>query len=162
MSQGSGENTNSSQKVIDFNEVRTQKLDEKRRKTERIFFKQLLGVYCVTEQQNHESLKAIEPVDISETGMSFQVPYDVNNPWPQGAEEMTIRLYFSRDNYLPVMIKIVNSKPTIENGVRYVRFGCKVDETVSAYPAYREFVRFLRLYAEHSHQDLGDVTLFYL
>lgn len=165
MSQGPGSNENAgTTQVVDFGEARSQRLDEKRRKTERIFFKQLLSVYCVTDGENSKqaTMRAIDPIDISEDGFSFQVPHNTENPWPTSADRLAIRLYFSQDTYLPVHLKIVNSKPCIENGVRYVRYGCSVDKALSSYSAYQQFVRFLKAYAEHAHKDMGDVTLFYL
>lgn len=161
MPQGTGNNGsgNTTHQVVDFNQVRTQKLDEKRRKTERIFFKQLLSVYCVTEDS---AMRAIEPVDVSEEGFSFQVPYNPDKPWPTDANEFTIRLYFSQETYIPVLLRIVNSRPCIESGARYVRFGCTVDQTLTSYPAYAQFVRFMKAYSEHAHKDAGDMTLFYI
>ena len=148
--------------VVDFNEARAQKMDEKRRQTERIFFKQMLGVYCVTEEQNGSQLRSIEPIDVSEEGLSFQVPHESKNPWPKDAENLSLRLYFSQDTYLPIRLKIVNSRAYIENGTRYVRYGCAIDSTAASYPAYRNLVGFMKAYAEHARKDLGDVTLFYL
>lgn len=145
--------------VIDFSEARAQRMDEKRRKTERIFFKHLLGIYCVTESTE---LKQVELMDVSEEGCSFQVPFDANNPWPRSATEINLRLYFSQDTYIPVVLKVQNSRPCIEEGVRYQRYGCLVDQSVTSYEAYRQFVRFLSLYSEHAHKDTGKVTLFYL
>lgn len=147
------------QQVVDFGEARAQRMDEKRRKTERIFFKHLLGVYSVT---NGSQIRPIELIEVSEDGLSFQVPFDTAKPWPNDARELPIRLYFSQDTYIPVMLNVQNSRPSIENGVRYVRYGCTVDKSLSSYPAYEQFVKFLALYSEHSHKDKGEVSVFYL
>jgi hypothetical protein len=147
------------QQVVDFNEVRAQKLEEKRRKTERIFFKHLLSVYSVV---GDSAMVPIEIIDISEDGCSFQVPYNPDKPWPTESTELPLRLYFSQDTYLEIRMQIQNSRPSIQNNARYVRFGCSVDKSIHAYKAYQQFVRFLGAYAEHSHKDLGDVSIFYL
>lgn len=146
--------------VVDFSEVREQRLDEKRRKTERIFFKQMLGVYCVTSSAS--KMKPIEVIDVSENGCSFQVPFDSADANPIDTDDLPIRLYFSQDTYIEVRLKVQNSRPCIDNGARYVRYGCLIDETLSSYPAYQGFVRFLKLYSEHAHKDKGDVSVFYL
>jgi hypothetical protein len=162
MTQGTGNSNGKGteiERVVDFNEAREQRLEEKRRRTERIFFKKLLGVYSVIE---HTQMHPIELIDISESGCSFQVPYDSENIWPSKSDSIPIRLYFSQDTYLEVFLKIQNSRPSIEANQRYVRYGCTIDQEVKSYPAYQQFVRFLKLYAEHSHKDMGDVTLFYL
>ena len=159
MSQGS-ENTNSGiRQVVDFVQAREQKMEDKRRKAERIFFKHLLSVYCVVGETQ---MRPIELIEVSEDGCAFQIPFDARNPWPHSTEEMPIRLYFSQDTYIPLHLKIANSKPCIDNGSRYIRFGCSVDKTLSSYPAYEQFVRFLKLYSEHAHKDKGDVSVFYL
>lgn len=145
--------------VVDFEKAREQRLDEKRRKAERIFFKHLLSVYCVVGESQ---MRPIELIEVSEDGCSFQVPFDPKDPWPNRADDMPIRLYFSQDTYIPIHLKVVNSKPCIDKGVRYIRFGCAVDKSLSSYPAYEQFVKFLKLYSEHAHKDMGDVTVFYL
>lgn len=158
---GSAQNTQATgDQVVDFSQVRAQKLEEKRRTTERIFFKQLLSVYSVI---GHSSMRPIEFIDLSEEGLSFQIPYDAENPWPKDASaELPIRIYFSQDTFLEVRVRIQNSRPSIENNARYVRFGCVVDKSTQSYAAYQQFVRFLRTYAEHAHKDMGDVSVFYL
>lgn len=156
---GNGQEQVETQQVVDFSQVREHKMDEKRRKTERIFFKNLLSVYCVTA---NAQMRPIEVLDVSEEGLSFQVPFDANHPWPTEMEALPIRLYFSQDTYLPVHLKIQNSRPYIDKGSRYTRFGCSIDQTVTSYPAYLQFVRFLKTYSEHAHKDMGDVTVFYL
>lgn len=156
---GSGTGAGTEHEVVDFNEIRAQKMEEKRRKTERIFFHQLLSVYSVVA---NGTMFPIELVDVSEDGCSFQVPFDPNKPWPTTTDEIPLRFYFSQDTYLEVRVKIQNSRPAIENNARYTRFGCTVDQSMSAYPAYQQFVRFLKLYSEHAHKDRGDVSVFYL
>ena len=155
----SGNGTTEDQQVINFSEVRAQKLEEKRRSTERIFFKHLLSVYSVVAQG---TMCPIELIDISEDGCSFQVPYDPEKPWPADSDRIPLRLYFSQDTFLEAHVKIQNSRPAIENHARYVRYGCSIDKDTSSYAAYQQFVRFLKLYSEHAHKDTGDVTVFYL
>lgn len=146
------------ERVVDFNEAREQKLEEKRRNTERIFFRNLIGVYSVT---GHAKMQPIELIDVSEEGCSFQLPFDPDRNWPT-SNELPIRLYFSQDTYLEILVRIQNSRPSIENGNRYVRYGCMVDKELKSYPAYQAFIKFLRQYAEHAHKDMGDVSVFYL
>jgi hypothetical protein len=151
---------NETPKVVDFSEKRAQKLDEKRRKTERIFFQNMIGVYSVI---NDRTMRPIEILDVSEDGCSFQVPFDAKNPWPAESVEIPIRMYFSSDTYIPIVLRVQNSTATIgEGGARYVRYGCTVDKTLQTYPVYREFVRFLGLYAEQAHRDNGSASVFYI
>jgi hypothetical protein len=163
MPQGTGNSGGNEQtgirQVVDFTQAREARMEEKRRKAERIFFKNLLSVYCVVG--NHQ-MRPIELIEVSEDGCSFQVPFDPKDPWPNRDDELPIRFYFSQDTYIPLNLKIENSRPSIENGTRYVRFGCSVDKSLSSYAAFEQFVRFLKLYSEHAHKDMGDVSVFYL
>jgi hypothetical protein len=153
MSQGSGP------QIVDFNQARAQKMEEKRRKAERVFFKNVLGVYSV---MGRDSLQPIEFVDVSEHGCSFQVPFSPARAWPAASTEVPLRIYFTKDSYLEIRVQIQNSRHTIEDGSRFVRFGCAIDQTTSAYSAYVHFVRFLKSYSEECHKDTGDHTVFYL
>jgi hypothetical protein len=160
--QGTGGNSsnNTTKRVIDFNEVRAQKLEEKRRKTERVFFKSLLSVYSLV---GDTKMLPIELIDVSEEGLSFQIPHDPENKWPKDAdEEIPLRLYFSQDTFLEIRAKIQNSRPSIESNARYTRFGCSIDQKTASYPAYQQFVRFMKSYAEQSKKDTGGVSVFYL
>lgn len=159
MSNNTDTPTQSHDQVIDFSEVRAQKLEEKRRKTERIFFKHLLGVYCVT---GDDRVRPIEMIDVSEEGVAFQVAFENKSLQPNLGDEVPLRLYFSQDTYLPIVVKVQNARACIEQGARYMRFGCTVDTQMQSYDAFLQFVRFLSLYAEHSHRDKGNVSVFYL
>ena len=156
-SNGSSE-SKQQERVVDFTQVREKRLEEKRRRTERIFFKNLISVYSVTGPSDAHPIELIE---MSEEGCSFQTPFDTQNPWPTQSDQVPIRLYFSRDTFLEIFVKIQNSRASIENGKRYTRYGCAIDKEVSSYPAYQAFVRFLGLYAEQAHRDMGDVSAFY-
>lgn len=154
--------TSEKSQIIDFTQIREQRLEEKRRHNERVFFKQLLGIYSVvTQGSGTETMKKIDIMDVSEEGLSFQVPFNPDEAWPAETKNLTIRLYFSQDTYLPLHLKIQNSRAGIDRGVRVTRYGCIVDPTTTTYETYRQFVRFLKMYSEHSHGDRGDVTVFY-
>ena len=159
MSQESKGKEREEHEVVDFNAAREQRLEEKRRRTERIFFKNVLGIYCVTENDNARQL---EFVDMSEDGCAFQIPFDANDPWPRDMTEIPVRIYMSQDTYIPLYLNVKNSRSCIDDGERYVRFGCEVDKTVSSYSAYLSFVSFLTAYSTHAHKDNGKTTLFYL
>ncbi|HUP56863.1 MAG TPA: hypothetical protein VM598_05375 [Bdellovibrionota bacterium] len=153
-----GEGTDSSQ-VIDFAAVREQKLEEKRKSTERILFRHLLSVFSVV---GDSTMCPIELIDVSEEGCSFQIPFNPKKPWPSDMSDIPLRLYFSQDTFLEIHAKIQNSSPSIENGTRYTRFGCRIDQTRSSFVAFQQFVRFLKSYSQLAQKDSGDITVFYL
>jgi len=156
---GAGDSPVAEIKVVDFNQVRSQRMDEKRRKTERIIFQNLLGVYCVT---GNTQMKQLQLVDVSEEGIAFLVPFDARNPWPKEDGDLPIRLYFTQDTYLPIQVRVVNSRPSIENGARYVRYGCTVDSSLQSYETFQQFVRFLKSFSEQAHKDSGKDSVFYI
>lgn len=160
MSQRTGRPTGTEEKqIIDFSTVREKRLEEKRRNAERIFFKDLLSVYSVT---GPSKILPIELIDVSEDGCSFQVPYQPEQKWPNSTNEIPIRLYFSREMYLEIIVQIQNSRHSIENNRRYLRYGCTVEKTTQSYAAYQQFVKFLKLYSEQAHKDTGKDTQFYI
>ena len=158
MSADQKNDTPSTSQVVDFSEIRARKLDEKRRKTERIFFKNLMGVYTVSGNAN---MRPIEMLEVSEEGCSFQVVFDSKNPWPTKDEPIPLRFYFSNDTYIMMHVQIRNSRPCIDQGMRYIRYGCEVDQSFASYEAYLQFVRFMKAYSLHAHRDMGDVSVFY-
>ncbi len=153
-----GHGRDESNAVIDIQQLREKRTQAKKRRAERVFFKNLLSVYSVTDGDN---LVPIELLDVSEEGCSFQIPHQGEDRWPRQAEGIPIRLYFSGDTYLEIQVKISNSSPSIDRSVRMVRFGCVVDQSLKSYLAYQQFVRFLKLYAEHSRDVSGSQRGFY-
>lgn len=156
----SNQNNNDNQgQVISFTKAREAKIEEKRRRYERILFKHILGVYCVAEGQG---LKAVELVDVSSEGLSFQLPVNSKNlEILSPGKDITFRFYFSQDTYIPVCVKVQNERSCIEEGQKYIRFGCFVDTASQSYETYKLFVMFLSKYAESSQQDKGDLKFFF-
>lgn len=145
--------------IIDITQIRAQKLEEKRKNAERVFFRKILGVYSMA---GRDSMFAIELIDVSDDGLSFQIPYDSKKPWPKDMVQFPVRLYFSQNTFFEVPVTIQNTRHAIENHEKYIRFGCAVDKESRTYPAYVSFVAFLRNYTELCQEDKGDVHIFYL
>jgi hypothetical protein len=146
------------ERVIDFNRVREQRLEQKRRKNERVLFKNLLSVYLV---QSSRHLIPVDLIDLSEEGCSFQLPQNHQNTLQPKKDEAVLRVYLSQETFLEIFVKLVHSRPAIESHQRFVRYGCEVNQKVQSYQAYRHFVQFLKSYSEHAHRDLGHATGFY-
>ena len=60
-----------------------------------------------------------------------------------------------------VTVKITNERNCVEEGQKYVRFGCVVDSNSQSYETYKLFVMFLSKYAETAQQDKGDLKFFF-
>ena len=145
--------------VVDFAEYRAQRLEEKRRKNERVLINHFLGVYAVS---NFDSLYQVELIDLSDGGCSFQVPIDAQKPWPADKKDFNIRLYFSQETFLSVPVTVQHQKTVTINHQTYTRYGCRVDETASTYAAYTAFVQFLKTYAAVSEKDSGNTNVFFV
>lgn len=149
---------NDQNRVIDFTQVREKRLEQKVRQNERVVFGNLLSVYSVA---GDSKIHPLDMIEVSEEGLSFQIPATREKPWVTDENEIPLRMYFSQDTYLEVLVKVKYSRPSIENGEKYVRYGCALDTTTQSFPVYQHFVQFLKLYAMHSHRDLGKVSAFY-
>ena len=142
--------------IINLSQFRNRKQEEKKRKTERIFFHNLVGVYGVV---NSGKMVPVELIDVSDDGLGIQVPYNSEKNWPTESTDVTLRLYFSEDSYMEIGVSVVNARPTIENGSRYFRYGCAVDPTHRSYVAWTNFVGFLRAYSDVSEKDTGNIGI---
>lgn len=146
-------------KIVDLGKVREAKTEEKRRKYERVLFKNLLGVYCVAQD---EELRAVELVDVSEEGLSFQLPaHSKNLESFTSGKECLFRFYFSEETFIPVACRITNQRPCIEGGSTYIRFGCTVDQSLQSYGTYISFVNFLTKFAQTAQIDGAKQRVFY-
>jgi hypothetical protein len=149
------------QSVINLDQFRNKKTEEKKRKTERIFFHNLVGVYGIAQPGK---MVPLDLIDVSESGLAIQVPYPDSNTsrdkvWPKDSSDLTIRLYFSPDSYMEVGVNVKNSRPTIENGSKYVRYGCEVHTEHRAFEAWKNFVNFMKAYSEVSEKDSGNISV---
>jgi len=140
--------------IINLNQVRNRKQEEKQRKTERIFFHDLIGVYGV---MTGDRLIPIELADVSEEGLGFQLPYREEKKWPLDMTDQRIRLYFSEESFMEVVVNIKNSRPVIDSGDRYVRYGAEIASDHKTYNAWKKFVGFLKAYADVSQRDSGNM-----
>ena len=140
--------------IINLDQFRNRKQEEKQRKTERIFFHNLVGVYSVI---NPGKMVPVSLVDISEEGLAIQVPYQSDKAWPTNDQDIQIRLYFSEDSFMEIMVDIKNTRATIDGGYRYLRYGCAVQQTHRSFAAWKSFVSFLRVYSEVSEKDVGNI-----
>jgi hypothetical protein len=142
--------------IINFEQFRSRKQEEKKRKTERIFFHNLVGIYGMV---GPSKMVPVELMDVSEEGLGIQVPYDSEKVWPRDSENVTIRLYFSAESYMEIAVDIRNTRPMIDGGFRYVRYGCEVRSGQRSYEAWTKFVGFLKSFSEVSEKDSGNVSV---
>jgi hypothetical protein len=142
------------EEIVNLDQFRNRKQEEKKRKTERIFFDHLVGVYSVV---NPGKMVQIDLTDVSEEGLGIQVPYQSEKVWPTQTNDLVIRLYFSPESFMEIVVDIKNTRPTIEGGNRYIRYGCLVKREQRAFEAWNRFVTFLKAFSEVSEKDTGNI-----
>jgi hypothetical protein len=151
---------NNEQSVINLDQFRIRMSAEKKRKTERIFFNNLVGVYGMVQPGK---MIPVNLIDVSEGGLAIQVPYPTemsgDKIWPKDSVGLPIRLYFSADSFMEVLVDVKNSTPQVDNGYKYIRYGCEVNTDQRAYQAWMSFVTFLRSYTEISERDNGNISI---
>jgi hypothetical protein len=140
--------------IISLDKFRNRKQEEKKRKTERIFFDHLVSVYAVV---NPGKMAQIQLTDVSEEGLGIQVPYQAERVWPHQTDNIAIRIYFSAENFMEIIVDIKNTRPTIDGGKRYIQYGCSVRSDQKAFGAWGKFVSFLKAFAEVSERDSGNI-----
>jgi hypothetical protein len=140
--------------IINLDNFRSRKQEEKKRKTERIFFHHLVGIYSVVRPGK---MVPVDLIDVSDEGLAIQVPYQSDKTWPTDTNNIPIRLYFSPDSFIEVLVDIKNTHSTIEGGVRYLRYGCAIQTEQRTFDAWSRFVGFLKAFSEVSEKDTGNI-----
>ena len=147
--------------LLDFGE-NVKKTLRKSVETLKESFNNFLGAYTLIDQAG-----VISPVDffidISHDGLSFKIPSEKASAHFRKGQEVNLRIYFTRDSYIPVVTNVVwtrNEKG--EDGLMYHEYGAKFDKTIPTFRAIENFIDFVYSFAEHSSEDKGDSKVFYL
>lgn len=148
--------------VINFSEKRKQSIEKKRRTFERVMFENFLGCYSVID--NNGSIYSIDIIDISETGLLFQVPWNENNDKKfEKDKDLTLRLYFTKESYLPAFVTVKYGTEFVDDrGNSFMRYGCEFDQNNQTFQALEAFIQFIYKFAEHSSIDKGDNRVYFL
>ena len=149
-------------KVIDFQAKRNSTIEKKKRSFERVLFREFLGSYA--EIDKHGSKYSVNMVDISHDGCLLQVPFTKNlkNHFKPG-EDLTVRVYFTKEDFLPVVLKIKHGTEYIdEKGDAYMRFGGTFDKSLPSFSAFKSFVEFIYKFSEFSCIEKGESEVYFL
>ena len=139
-------------KVLSFEDKRKENIEKKKRSFERVLFDEFLGTY--TELDDNGSSYAITMLDISRTGCSFQVPAQKKNSQHfQMDSDITLRFYFTKKSFIPVLVKIKHSSKHQENGMEYVRYGGEFDTSLPSFEPVKLFIEFVYKFAQYSVID---------
>ena len=155
-------NRKDSGNVLNFMEKRKESIEKKRRNFERVMIQNILGVYTVVDSGG--SIYPVSLVDISQEGCMLQVPWSDKKDTPfEKNKEITLRFYFTKQSYVPAVIKIKHAKEHVDkDGKTYMRYGTIFDKGISSFEALRSFIDFLYKFAEFSTVDHGENKVFFL
>lgn len=150
-----------SDKILDFTKKREENIEHKRRAFERIVFNNFLGAYTTMDEDG--GIYPIDLVDVSQDGCMIQIPWNerTDKKFREG-DEKNFRMYFTKNSYVPVFVKIRYSQSYIENGKSFMRYGCEFDKSVPSFGALKSFIDFMSQFAEHSVVDRGDSKVFFI
>lgn len=149
-------------KVISFEEKRKDSIEKRKRNFERVLFTEFLGSYA--EIDDNGTKYSVNLIDISRTGCMFQVPFaEYSKHRFKENEEITVRVYFTKDDFLPVVIKVKHGAEYIdEKGDAYLRYGGEFDTSIPSFQAFKPFIEFIYKFAEFSCVDKGESKVYFL
>ena len=140
--------TESELQIVDLQNYRKSKSEERRREYERVLFNRILGVYSFVEKTN---LQHIEVVDISYSGLKFR---EENPEKPLKAEEkIALRFYFTPSSYLRVIVDIKRALPFKDDDREGMEYGCQLDKSTKSFEVIRDLIAFMYKYSETACQD---------
>jgi hypothetical protein len=135
-------------KVVDLNDYRKNKNEERRREYERVLFNRVLGVYSFAEKVG---LHHVEVMDISFSGIRFreerpEIPLKV-------AQKIALRFYFTPSSYLRLVVEVKRATPYREEDREGLEYGCELDKNTKSYDVIHQLVSFMYKYSEIACQD---------
>jgi hypothetical protein len=136
------------QRIIDLENYRKNKNEERKREYERVLFNRILGVYSFAEKSG---LNHVEVIDISYSGIKFreerpQVPLKV-------AQKIALRFYFTPSSYLRLVVDVKRVTPFKEEEREGLEYGCQLDKNTKSYEVIHQLISFMYKYAEVACQD---------
>ncbi len=134
--------------IIDLNNYRKNKSEERRREYERVLFNRILGVYSFAEKTG---LQHVEVLDISYSGIKFR---EERPDHPLKAEQkVALRFYFTPSSFLRLVVEVKRVIPYKEEEREGLEYGCQLDKATKSYDVIRQLISFMYKYAEIACQD---------
>lgn len=137
------------ERIIDLNDYRKNKNEERRREYERVLFNRVLGVYSFAETQG---LHHVEILDISYSGLRFKEK-NPEHPIKPG-QKVALRFYFTPNSYLRLVVDVKRVSPYEEEGGNAgLEYGCEIDKQTKSFEVMNQLVSFMYKYAEVACED---------
>lgn len=135
-------------RIINLEDYRKNKNEQRRREYERVLFNRILGVYSFAERSG---LKHIEVFDISFSGIRFKEE-GPETPFKIG-DTLSLRFYFTPSSYLRVAVEVKRMVPFKDNGRSGLEYGCEIDKNTRSYDVIRQLISFMYKYSEIACRD---------
>jgi hypothetical protein len=134
--------------IIDLNDYRKNKSEERRREYERVLFNRILGVYSFAEKTG---LQHIEVIDISYSGIKCR---ETSPEHPLKVDQkIALRFYFTPSSYLRLIVEVKRVLPFKEEDREGLEYGCELDKSTRSYDVIRQLISFMYKYSEIACQD---------
>jgi hypothetical protein len=138
--------------VVDLGPRRREVIQSERRHNRRTILTNLLGAFTVVPEQG---LKEIFLYDISEGGLAFDCESDGSHF--KVGEEIAVRVYISREIYVPVTVVVKNVREIRDEGV--YRHGTTFSSQGTGDEVLKHFVKFVEAMSVNLRRDHGDLKL---
>lgn len=134
--------------IIDLNNYRKNKQEERKREYERVLFHRILGVYSFAEK---DALHHVEVLDVSFSGIKFREK-NPEKPITIG-QKIALRFYFTPTTYLRAVVDVKRVIPFKDNDVQGLEYGCELDKNTKSYEVLKSLVQFMQKYSEIACTD---------
>ena len=151
-----------SDNVFDFAKKREASIEKRKQSFERVLFREFLGSYAEIDENGTKF--SVQMVDISHDGCLFQIPYTLSvRDYFKSEMDITLRIYFTNDDFLPVSIHIKHINEYIDHrGDAFMRYGGTFDKSLPSFEAFKHFISFIYKFAEYSCIDKGESKVYFL
>jgi hypothetical protein len=138
--------------LISLTERREEKQAAEKRTVTRTVLSQFLGVFVILP---NKGLQPVALYDVSEAGLSFDIPNEVGSY--NISESITMRIYLSHDTYFSFQVKVANKRSPEGDGVS--RHGAVFKKDDESFKTLFYFTKFLENVSQVARRDSGDRLL---
>ncbi len=138
--------------LLDMTARRQEAISEERRKVRRTILAEFVAAYVLIPEKG---LQKVSIYDISEDGLAMDLESQIGH-FRQG-EEFAMRLYLSKDTYLPFIVRVRNVREITDEEVH--RHGVQFIKDSMNSEAFSHFVMFMKTVSASLQTDRGDILV---
>jgi hypothetical protein len=138
--------------VVDITELRSEVLNEDRRKVRRTILTEFIAVHTVVPGMG---LMKVSLFNVNQTGLAFDI--EVPKGHFQVGEEVAMRVYLNHQTYFPFIVKVKHVTEIPDEEVH--RHGCEFVQNTINDVALHHFIQFIENVSASLKHDNGDVLV---